>query len=71
MRNVADLKTSFETLHTEGRFRIIRLDAPYFAGYQYWVINEKGFMWEPVDSEEQAIDYLLSEEASEYQSSGD
>jgi hypothetical protein len=54
-------------LLTEGRFKVVRLDAPYFAGYQFWLVNEKGFLWEPAESVDKALEYLVSDEAQEYQ----
>jgi len=67
VRNVADLRTPFRTLTTVGKFRIIELDAPFFGGYQFWVVNEKGFLWEPAENREAAESYLLSDEAIDYQ----
>lgn len=67
IRNIADIRTSYEVVHTEGHFRIVRLASPYFDGAEYWVINERGFLWEPANSEEAARAYLRTEEALEYQ----
>lgn len=65
-RNVAQLTVPFEVLETQGKFRIIRLQPPYWGGSEFWVINEKGFFWEPVRSLQDGESYLLSEEACEY-----
>lgn len=68
IRNVADLKAPYHVLRESGKFRIIEIDAPYFGGYAFWVINEKGFLWEPALSLEGAEAYLNSPEARQYQS---
>jgi hypothetical protein len=69
VRNLADLRTPSTTLHEEGKFRIVELESPFFGGYRYWVVNEKGFMWEPGENYESALEYLKSAEAIEYQNS--
>lgn len=56
----------YETVLTEGPFRVIRFDTPFFAGSEFWIVNEKGFLWEPVESQEAALAYLLGEEAGDY-----
>ncbi|MGV3615458.1 MAG: hypothetical protein ACO1SV_09015 [Fimbriimonas sp.] len=65
-RNLSQIRTPFEVLGTEGKFRIVRFDPPYYEGYEFWVVNEKGFMWEGVDSFEAGVDYLATDEAKEY-----
>jgi hypothetical protein len=65
-RNLSQIKIPFEVVATEGKFRIVHIPAPYFEGYEYWIVNEKGFMWEPADNLDAAIDYLGTEEAREY-----
>ena len=67
IRNIADIKVRYQVLLATGKFRIVQFDRPYFQGSEYWVINEKGFMWEPADSLEAAQEYLNSPEAVEYQ----
>jgi hypothetical protein len=66
VRNLADLRAAFEVLDTDGKFRIVRIDPPYFAGSEFWIVNEKGFLWEAVASIEAAYEYLLGPEAQEY-----
>jgi hypothetical protein len=66
VRNLADMRTAFEVVETAGKFKIVRFDPPYFDGYEYWVVNEKGFLWEPADRLEDAKAYLASDEAVEY-----
>ena len=70
VRNVADLKAPFELLKTVGAFRVIRFAPPYLHGYEYWIINEKGFLWEPGSSLEESERYLESDEALAYQIEG-
>ena len=50
----------------EGKFRVLHFASPGIQGAEYWVVNEKGFLWEPADNESAALDYLMSEEAKEY-----
>lgn len=69
VRNIADLGESFEVVQEQGKFRIVRLDPPFYAGSEYWVVNEKGFLWEPASSLNEAQAYLRSDEASRYQNS--
>ena len=68
IRNLNDIRTSFEVMHMEGRFRIVRFDPPYILGSEFWVVNEKSFLWEPADSVDAAIEYLLGDEAVQYNS---
>ena len=67
IRNIADLTSGYEVLETIGLFRIVRIDPPYYAGYELWIINEKGFFWEPAANLDVAFAYLESDEAKEYQ----
>lgn len=67
-RNIASFRPEqVEVLESSGRFRIVRLAPPYMGGYEYWVINDGGFLWEPARSLEDARHYLESEEALAYQ----
>ena len=68
IRNVADVKTGFEALYERGKFRVVRFEPPFFAGSEFWVVNEKGFLWEPAISLEAAKEYLETDEAREYDS---
>lgn len=65
-RNLNQLFVPFEVVETQGRFRIVRLQAPYWGGYEFWVVNEKGFFWEGALSMEKAFEYLESDEARAY-----
>jgi hypothetical protein len=66
IRNIADVKGDHELIGDVGPFRIVRFDPPYLNGAEFWVLNEKGFLWEPADSLDAALEYLDSEEAQEY-----
>jgi hypothetical protein len=68
IRNMADLKLAYQIVHTDGRFRIVHFESPFVSGSEFWVINEKGFLWEPANNLKEALEYLQSEEATEYQS---
>jgi hypothetical protein len=68
IRNLAQIHVRWRLLHTEGKFRIVQFDAPYFEGDEYWVVSEKGFMWEPVENLEAGLRYLETDEAKEYNS---
>ena len=65
VRNIGQMP-GYEVLETYGRFRIVKLAPPYYAGSEIWVVNEKGFLWEPAVDVEAAYEYLLGDEAREY-----
>ena len=71
IRNLADVKTRFSVLEQTGKFRIVQFDPPYFGGYELWIVNEKGFLWEPALDLDQALAYLSSEESIEYNTAPD
>jgi hypothetical protein len=60
VRNIADLPTPVEVLETHGKFRIVRVRPPYYSGSELWVVNEKGFFWEPIASVDAGRAYLQS-----------
>ena len=66
VRNLADIRAQYEIVHTEGRFRVARTEPPFFDGFEFWVVNEKGFLWEPSDTLEGALEYMASDEAKAY-----
>ena len=70
IRRLDDLKCQHETLLVDGRFRVVRLDPPFYDGAEIWVVNDRGFLWEPADSLEGAQIYLRSEEAVAYNTQG-
>jgi len=67
VRNLAGINVPRVLLHTEGKFRVYQFESPFFQGGEFWIVSEKGFMWEPADSLEEAKVYLASEEAMKYQ----
>jgi hypothetical protein len=60
VRNLADLPGQYEIVEAIGAFRIVRIEPPFFQGYEFWVVNEKGFFWEPAESREAAKVYIES-----------
>jgi hypothetical protein len=66
IRNLNDIRVNYEVVLTEGFFRVIRFDPPFFDGYEFWVVNERGFLWEAAETQDIALDYLMSDEAKEY-----
>jgi hypothetical protein len=69
IRNVSELTCEYEVILEDGLFRVIRLDPPFLHGSEFWIINERGFLWEPVDNFNAALLYLKSPEAIEYKAS--
>lgn len=67
VRNLSSLPGRYEVLEERGKFRIVRFAPIMFGGYEFWVVNEKGFLWEPSDSLEGARTYLESDEARAYE----
>jgi len=66
IRNLSHVRADYEVLETNQRFRIVRFATPFYDGSEFWVVNEKGFLWEPADSVEAAQTYMDSAEAREY-----
>lgn len=67
IRNMSQITAHYEVLATEGHFRIIQFGPPYIGGYEYWVVNDKGFLWEPAETVDAAINYLSTDDAKSYQ----
>lgn len=67
VRNLAQIFVKYEVLETLGKFRILRFERPYWDGYEFWLVNEKGFLWEPADSLDGLFAYLETDEAKAYQ----
>lgn len=65
VRNISEVPGT-EIVEESGLFRIVRIPAPFFQGSEWWVVNEKGFFWEPAESREAAREYLQTPEAQEY-----
>lgn len=66
IRSLDKIRVPHEVLETCGPFRLLRFQRPYWDGYEFWIVNEKGFMWEPGESLEALHRYLESDEAQEY-----
>ena len=66
IRSLDKIRVPHEVLDTHGPFRLLKFSPPYWDGYEYWLVNEKGFMWEPAESVEDLWKYLESPEAQEY-----
>lgn len=71
VRNLSGVTAKYEVLDEHGKFRIVQFEPPYFAGSEFWVVNEKGFLWEPADTIDDALAYLESDEAREYDAASD
>ncbi len=66
IRNLSDIRSPYEVLEEVGKFRIVRFDPPFFGGSEFWIVNEKGFLWEPAESLDAVFAYLESGEAQAY-----
>lgn len=66
VRNLAGIHLRHEVVKAVGHFRIVKFVTPYWDGSEYWVVNEKGFLWEPADTLADAEAYLDSDEARAY-----
>lgn len=66
VRNLSQIRVHWETLHTEGKFRVVKIDPPFFDGFEFWIVNERGFLWEPALDLGQVLEYLESDEARSY-----
>lgn len=60
VRNIAQLPGLVEILLEIGEFRVVRVLPPYYAGSEFWVVNDKGFFWEPATDVEAAKRYIES-----------
>lgn len=67
IRNLSQIPMVYATLGEFGRFRLIDFHPKFCNGYRFWLVNERGFLWEPSDSIEEALAYLDSEEALAYE----
>lgn len=65
IRNIAQL-AGVEILEEAQPWRIVRIPEPGTEGAVLWIVNEKGFLWEPAATLEEARAYLSSSEAEEY-----
>lgn len=67
VRNLRQISAPYELMFESAVWRILRFEPPYVLGNEYWVVNDKGFLWEPADSLEAATAYLSSAEALDYE----
>lgn len=67
IRNLDKVTVPWEVIQTQGKFRIVQFARPYWEGYEFWIVNEKGFFWEQSDTLEGLLAYLETEEAKDYQ----
>ncbi len=63
VRNIAQLPGFVEILCEIGEFRIVRVLPPYYDGSEFWVVNDKGFFWEPAPDVESAKRYIESSQS--------
>ena len=69
IRSLDKIRVPYEQLEERGPFRLLRFSPPYWDGYEFWLVNEKGFMWEPGESLASLHGYLEGNEAKEYMES--
>ncbi|MBC8065769.1 MAG: hypothetical protein H7Y17_13135 [Chlorobia bacterium] len=67
VRNLSGIRVKWDVLHKDKKFRVVQFQPPFFDGVEFWVVNEKGFLWEPIHSLEAGLEYLAGDEAHEYQ----
>jgi hypothetical protein len=65
IRNIAQI-VGVEILEEKHPWRIVSIPEPGTEGAVLWVVNEKGFLWEPVSTVEEARAYIQGPEAQEY-----
>jgi hypothetical protein len=63
IRNLSQVTGGFEVLFERGEFRVVRFSKVIDLS-DIWVVNDKGFFWEPVDSLEQGIRFIDTELAT-------
>ena len=66
IRSLDKIRVPYEQIGELGPFRLLRFESPYWDGYEFWLVNEKGFMWEPGESEAALWRYLEGDEARDY-----
>lgn len=66
IRSLDKIRVPYEVLAEHGPFRLLRFERPFWDGFSFWLVNEKGFMWEPADTEADLWKYLEGDEAKEY-----
>lgn len=66
IRSLDKIRVPYEVLEERGPFRLLRFVSPFWDGYEFWLVNEKGFMWEPGESAEALRAHLAGDEARDY-----
>jgi hypothetical protein len=46
VRNIEALEGRYRFVLLGNPFSIAKFEAPFFNGFQFWVVNKKGFLWE-------------------------
>jgi hypothetical protein len=60
IRNLSQVTGGYEVLYERGEFRVVKF-GKVIETSDFWVVNDKGFFWEPVDSLPQGIDFIQTE----------
>ena len=60
VRNLSQVRGTWKVLHEEGSFRVVEFEKR-IEGSVIWVVNDRGFFWEPAGSLPSAMDFLASE----------
>lgn len=58
IRNLSQIPVGYKIVETIGKFRLVDFSPKFCNGAQLWLVNERGFLWEPVDDRESALSYL-------------
>lgn len=62
VRNLSQVRGTWSVLLESGPFRVVRFEK-MIEGSELWIVNDKGFLWEPVATEDAALAWLDSDEA--------
>ena len=60
VRNLSQVRGTWTVLHEERAFRVVEFEKR-IEGSVIWVVNDRGFLWEPADSLPSALAFLASE----------
>lgn len=66
IRSLDKIRVPYTLIEERGPFRLLRFESPFWDGYEFWLVNEKGFMWEPGESVAALRAYLETDEARDY-----
>jgi hypothetical protein len=61
IRNLSELTGKYKIVYS-GEFSVAHFDAPFFNGFEFWVISAKGFLWEGFNDFQTAVKYAEKEE---------